>query len=101
MLAHELQRSCRPLIIEVVPQSVFVSKTIEGSTRGMLGGGQHGQHGSIIAVAVAVSSAEDALAVFPQDLETAIPMGAKSRGRFHVPDSAAGPVAIVSLRNGF
>jgi hypothetical protein len=67
----------------------------------MLHGGQHGQHGSIIAVGVAVSSAEDALAVLPQDLETAIPMGAKSRGRFHVPDSAAGPVAIISLRNGF
>ena len=49
----------------------------------MLRGGQHGQHGSTIAVGVAVSSAEDALAVLPQDLETAIPMGAKSRGRFH------------------
>jgi hypothetical protein len=78
-LAHELQRSCRPPIIEVVPQSVFVSKAIEGSTCGMLRGGQHGQHGSTIAVGVAVSSAEDALAVLPQDLETAIPMGAKSR----------------------
>jgi hypothetical protein len=67
----------------------------------MLRGGQHGQHGSTIAVGLAVSSAEDALAVLPQDLEVAIPIGAKSRRRFHVPDSAAGPVAIISLRNGF
>jgi hypothetical protein len=45
----------------------------------MLRGGQHGQHGSTIAVGVALSSAEDALAVLPQDLEVAIPIGAKSR----------------------
>ena len=56
-----------------------MSKAIEGSTCGMLHGGQHDQHGSIIAVGVAVSSAEDALAVLPQDLEVAIPIGAKSR----------------------
>jgi hypothetical protein len=41
----------------VVPQSVFVSKEIEGSGCGMLRGGKHGQHGRTIAVGVVLSSA--------------------------------------------
>jgi hypothetical protein len=42
----------------------------------MLSGGKHGQHGHTIGVDVALPSAEDALAVLPQDLEMAIPISA-------------------------
>jgi hypothetical protein len=66
----------------------------------MLRGGKHGQHGHAIAVGVALSSAEDAPAVLPQDLQAVIAMGAKSRGRVQIPDSAARPVATISVEKG-
>ena len=43
--ADELERSHRPCPVQLVLQSVFVSKTIEGGGCRMLRGGQHGQHG--------------------------------------------------------
>jgi hypothetical protein len=46
----------------------------------MLRSGAHGQHESRV-VAMAISSAEDALTVFPENLEAAIPVGGKSRRR--------------------
>ena len=42
--------------------------------------GEHGQHESRV-VAMAISSAEDALTVLPENLEAAIPVGGKSRRR--------------------
>jgi hypothetical protein len=59
-----------------------VSKSIQVSGCGMLGGGEHGEHK--IGFAVAVSSEEDALPVFPKDLEATIPVGGKSRRRLHL-----------------
>ena len=50
--ADELERSHRPRPVQLVLQSVFVSKAIEGGRRRMLGGGQHGQHGGLTTVSV-------------------------------------------------
>jgi adenylosuccinate lyase len=60
----------------------------------MFRGRTHGQHASTIAVGVALFSAEDALAVRPQDVEIAIPIGA-TRGTVHNADSAAKPLAAI------
>jgi hypothetical protein len=49
----------------------------------MLRGGQHGQHGGPITVGVALSSAEDALTVLPQDREAAVPVSADFREIVH------------------
>ncbi len=45
----------------------------------MLRGGQHGQHGGAMTVGVAFSSAEDAFAVLPQDLEPTLSIRAEPR----------------------
>jgi hypothetical protein len=60
----------------------------------MFRGRTHGQHAGTIAVGVALSSAEDALAVRPQDLETAIRIGA-GRGEVQNADSTATPLATI------
>ena len=51
-LAHELQRPHRPRPVQLVLQSVFVSKAIEGGRCRMLRGGQHDQHGGPMTVGV-------------------------------------------------
>jgi hypothetical protein len=58
--------------------------------------GQHGQHRGPITVDVALSSAEDAFAVLPQDLEAAIAISAEPRGWAHLRDPLA-PVAIILI----
>jgi hypothetical protein len=62
----------------------------------MLRGGKHDQHGGRITVGVALSPAEDAFAVLPQDLETAIPANVDPRGSAHPPDSTVRPA--IALR---
>ena len=47
----------------------------------MFRGRTHGQHAGTIALGVALSSAEDAIAVHPENLEAAISVGGKSRRR--------------------
>ena len=78
--ADERERSHRPRPVQFVLQSVFVSKAIEGGRRRMLRGGQHDQHGGRITLGVALSPAEDAFTVLPQDLEATISAGAEPRG---------------------
>jgi hypothetical protein len=56
----------------------------------MLRGGQHGQHGGPITVGVALSSAEDAFAVLPQDLEFTNSTSAEPRGWIHLRDPPSG-----------
>jgi hypothetical protein len=46
----------------------------------MLRSGHHGQHGGPITVGVPLSSAEDAFALLPQNLETSLSTGAEPRG---------------------
>src|ERR1700719_2631678 len=65
-LTNQLKRTRRPCPIQLLLQSIFVSKTIEGGRRGMLCSRQHGQHESRV-VAMAISSAEDALTVLPEN----------------------------------
>jgi hypothetical protein len=52
----------------------------------MFRGGQHGQHGGPITVGVALTSAEDAFAVLPQNLEPTISISAEPRGWIHLRD---------------
>ena len=72
--AHELQRPHRPRCVELILQSVFVSKAIEDVGRRVLHSGHHGQHCNAVTIGVpAPPSAEHAMsAVFPQDLETVL-----------------------------
>ena len=72
--ADELQRPHRPRAVELILQSVFVSKAIEDVRWRVLHGGHHGQHGEAVAIrAQAPPSAEHAMsAVLPQDLETVL-----------------------------
>jgi len=68
-LAHEPQRSHRPGPIQLVPQSVLVSKTVEGRWRCGLGRNNN-QHGAVVTISTgAQSSAEDAFAILPDDLK--------------------------------
>ena len=94
-LAHELQWSHRPRAVELVLQPIFVSEAIKAARGGMLRGGNHDKHGGPGAVIrLAPSSAEDALAILPQDREITILICAKSRGWVQLPDSAAKPIAL-------
>src|SRR5882724_7890784 len=79
-LTNQLEWTHRPRPVQLLLQSIFVSKTIEGGRCGMLRSRQHGQHESRV-VAMAISSAEDALTVLPENLEAAIPVGGKTRRR--------------------
>jgi len=66
---HESTRvDAPPTPVQLLLQSIFVSKTIQGLQGGMLCSRQHGQHGAV-SVGVATDLAEDAFAVLPQDLE--------------------------------
>src|SRR6516164_6692411 len=72
-VARELQRLRRPRPIQLILQGVFVSKAIDARARRVLGGRHNDQHGAPVAViADAPASAEDALAVLPQNLRTTI-----------------------------
>src|SRR6516164_7659032 len=72
-VVRELQRLHRPLPIQLILQGVFVSQTIEARARRVLGGRQNDQHSAPVAViADAQPSADDALAVFPQNLRATI-----------------------------
>ena len=88
--ADELQRSHRPRPVQVVLQAVFASKASENGRRRMLRGWQHSQHGGPMTAVMSLSSAEDAFAVRPQDLETTIFTSADPRGWNHVPDPPIG-----------
>jgi hypothetical protein len=78
--ADELQRPHRPRSVELILQSVFVSKAIESVRWRVLHSGHHGQHGKAVAIrAQAPPSAEEALAVFPQDLETVLFLSAEQK----------------------
>ena len=90
--ADKRERPRRPGGVEFVPQSIFVREAIEASRQRTLGDGQHGQHRVGTALAVrAPSSAEDAFAVLPQNLEISNPASAKLKGLVQIPDSAAPP----------
>jgi hypothetical protein len=56
----------------------------------MLRGGKHDQHGGRITVGVALSSAEDAFTILPQDLEATISTSAEPRGWIHLRDPPSG-----------
>src|SRR5882672_9468626 len=76
--SDKLKRTRRPRPVQLLLQSIFVSKTIQDGRRGMLCSRQHGQHGAV-SVGVATDPAEDAFAVLPQDLEVGIPICEQSR----------------------
>src|SRR5258706_10253763 len=79
-LTKQLEWTHRPRPVQLLLQSIFVSKTIQSGRRRMLRSGEHGQHESR-GVAMAISSAEDALTVLPENLEAATPVGSNSRRR--------------------
>src|SRR5580692_4100437 len=78
-LADETKRPHRPRVVQRISQFVFVSKSVEDSLRGMLGGGNDGQHSRIIAGCAPLSPPDHALSVLPQDPETVVPVGGKLR----------------------
>ena len=65
-----------------------MSQVIEGGRCRILGGGQHGQDGDPLTVDVLHASAEDTVAVFPQDLEAAISVSTEPRRLVQLPYSA-------------
>src|SRR5882757_2258654 len=69
---------------------MFASQAIERGGCRMLRGGQHGQHSGPMAVGVALSSTEDALAVLPQYLEAANSTSAGPRGWIHMHNPPSG-----------
>ena len=76
VLAHELQRPRRPRAVQFILQSVFVSKAFQIARRGVLRGGNHGQHGGPVAVTgITPSSTEEDCTVLPQHLQLATPTG--------------------------
>jgi hypothetical protein len=83
----ELDRSHRPGRVQLVLQSVFTGKAIEGGRCRMLRGGQHNQRGDRITVDVALSPTEDAFAILPQNLQVTISTSA-GPGWIHVEESA-------------
>jgi hypothetical protein len=73
-----------------------VDEASDGGGWRVLRGGQHGQHGAAVAVgAQAPSSAKDAFAVLPQDLEAVTPLSAERKGWVQLPHSA-GKVVVAS-----
>ena len=80
-LADELQRPHRPRSVELILQSIFMSKAIEDLLWRVLHGGHHGQHGETVAIrAQAPPSAEHAMfAVLPQNLETVLSLTAERK----------------------
>jgi hypothetical protein len=69
---------------------MFVNKAIEGGTCRMFRGRQHGQDGGPLTVGIALSPAEDAFVVLPQDLEATNSTSAERRGWIHLPDPPSG-----------
>jgi len=89
MFAHELQRPHGPRTAQLILQSVFASEAIEAEGCRVLRGRKHGKYAFPVAVGViAPSSAEDALAVFPQHLEAIIAASAEPKGCDHLSDAA-------------
>ena len=87
-LADELQRSRRPGSVQLVLQSIFVREASKGRRCRMLRGGKHSQHIGPVAIGIlAPRTAENAVAVFPQDLEVAIPVCAEPRRCAQLPHS--------------
>ena len=93
-VADELQRPRRPGSVQLVLQSIFVGQAIEGGRCRMLRGGQHGQHGVPAAIGIqAPPTAEDAVAVLPQDLEVVVSLCAEPRRCAQLPHSTIGLAA--------
>jgi hypothetical protein len=78
-VANELKRTHRPRPVQLVLQFVFTSKAIKGGRGRLLRRGQYSQHGGPLTVGLALSPAEDAFAVLPQDLEPTITISAKPK----------------------
>jgi hypothetical protein len=84
-LAQEFQRPHRPLSVEMVPKFEFLVKPIETLGRGVPSGGSHGRECVTIVIGVvAAYSAEDTLAVHPQDFEFAFPTNVGTGGCLHL-----------------
>src|SRR6516165_10196020 len=101
-VVRELQRLHRPLPIQLILQGVFVSQAIEARARRVLGGWHNDQHGALVAIiAEAPASAEDALAVLPQNPRATVRI-AVQRIQHHLsssvrPRSRVGAHSSVSL----
>jgi hypothetical protein len=84
--ANQPEWTHRPRPVQLLLQSIFVSKTIEGGRCGMLCSRQHGQYGAV-SVGVATDPAEDTFAIFQQGLEVGIPICAKQSRWIQLPHS--------------
>ena len=72
-LAHELQGPRRPGAVQLILQPVFVRQAIEDIRWRVFRGEEHRQHGVPAAIGIeARCSAENAVAILPQDLEALI-----------------------------
>jgi hypothetical protein len=81
--------SCRPRIVQIVPQSVFVNETIEAVRGWLFRSGKHDEHRITVAIGDMVpSSVEDAITVRPRHLETVITANVVPR-EGHPPNSTA------------
>jgi hypothetical protein len=83
---HKLQRPDGPRVVQIVLQSVFVSKPVQAVTRGGLLTGKHNQDRVLVAVS-APSPVEDTVAVLPRYLQATSRISVEPRGRVHLPGS--------------
>ena len=83
----------RPCIVQIVPQSVFVTETIEAAGSRPLYRRKHNEDRIPVAVgAIAPSPLEDAITVLPRHPEATVLANVEPRGWDHPPDSTARPV---------
>src|SRR5262249_37222099 len=94
-LAHEVQRSRRPCIIQIVFQLILMRETIEAVRRRVLADGGHEQDRVPAPIGTAAqSSGDDIFAILPQYLATGVAIVAVSRGTVH-PSAPDRPVATI------
>ena len=85
-VVHELQRPHRPRGVQLVLQSVLVSEPIEARARRVRSDGQNDQHSAPPAISAdAPPSAEDTLAILPQNRTTTIRIAVGKPGQKYVP----------------
>src|ERR1700723_1436661 len=72
-ITNQLEWTHPPRAIQLLLQSIFVSKTIQSGRCRVLCSRSHGQHGAV-SVGLATDPAEDTFAIFQQDPEVSTPI---------------------------